>query len=149
MTIKKMACITSLEQNTVKGTWEGVSIRTGETRTFRTLDDYEQYKKSMEKQGVYCADVEPISNIRYTAGKETTPTGFLQFRPRDPVTQAKYSAMSPTWHGVEASESAISQGLYDLDKAEATRRELREHVAVPITPVNAVVPTSSRGCSIQ
>lgn len=141
-----MACITSLEQNTVKGTWEGVSIRTGETRAFRTLDDYEQYKKSLEKQGVYCPDVEPISNITYTPGKQTTPTGFLQFRPRDPVTQAKYDALSPTWEGVAASESAIARGLYDLDKAEATRRELREQVKVPEVPKP---PTETKFCSIQ
>lgn len=144
-----MACITSLEQNTVKNTWEGVSVRTGESRTFRTLDDYEQYKKSLEKQGVYCADVEPISNIKYTVGRETTPTGFLQFRPRDPATQAKYDALSKTWQGVEASESAIARGLYDLDKAEATRRELRQQVKVPM---NLLVPppvAETKSCCIQ
>lgn len=150
MTNKKMACITALEQNTVKGTWEGTSIRTGETRTFNTLDDYEQYKKSLEKQGTYCPDVTPLYNVKYTTGHETTPTGFLQFRPRDPATQAKYDALSKTWEGVEASESAIAKGLYDLDRAEATRRELREKVRVPINPGVAPVPaTETKFCSIQ
>lgn len=143
-----MACITSLEQNPAKGVWEGVSVRTGETRTFRTLDDYAQYTKSLEKQGTYCADVTPISNVAYAPGKQTTPTGFLEFRPRDPVTQAKYDALSKTWQGVEASDAAIAKGLYDLDKAEATRRELREHVNVPI--VNAPpAPLQTKFCSIQ
>jgi hypothetical protein len=147
MCIKKMACITSLQQNTAKNVWEGVSVRTGETRVFKTLDDYEQYKKGLERQGVYCPDVEPISNIHYTAGRETTPTGFLQFRPRDPVTQAKYDALSKTWQGVEASESAIARGLYDLDKADAMRRELREQVVIPVLP--PPTPTQTKTCSIQ
>lgn len=144
-----MACITALEQDAAKGTWEGVSIRTGETRTFKTLDDYKQYTKSLEKQGTYCPDVEPISNILYSAGKETTPTGFLQFQPRDAATQARFDALSKSWEGVEASEAAIAKGAYDLDKAEATRRELREKVKVPQNPMVPKPMTETKTCSIQ
>lgn len=35
----------------------------------------------------------------------------MEFSARDPATQAKASAMSPSWDGVEASEQAISKGL--------------------------------------
>jgi hypothetical protein len=143
-----MACITSLQQDPTKGVWTGVSVRTGEQRVFRTLDDYEQYTKSLEEQGTYCPNVEPVMNIKYTAGKETTPTGFLQFRPRDPVTQAKYDALSKTWEGVESSERAVAQGLYSLDSAEATRRELREHVNVPKNPLVPPKP-NEKSCCIQ
>lgn len=52
-------------------------------------------------------------------------TGFLEFKPRDPAAQAKYSAMSPTWEGVESSNKAIASGVYDLDRAEKTRADLR------------------------
>lgn len=144
-----MACITSLEQDTTKNTWVGTSVRTGETKTFNTLDDYQQYLKSLEEQGTYCANVEPISNIRYTSGKETTPTGFLQFRPRDPVTQAKYDPFSKTWEGVESSERAVAAGLYSLDSAETARRELREQPKIPQNPAVPMNVTQQKSCSIQ
>lgn len=144
-----MACITALEDDPVKGVWVGTSVRTGDQKIFRTLDDYRQYVKSLEEQGTYCANVEPISNIRYTAGKETTPTGFLQFRPRDPVTQAKYDPFSKTWEGVASSERAVAAGLYSLDSAETTRRELREQVKVPMNPLVPPKPTEQKSCCIQ
>lgn len=52
-------------------------------------------------------------------------TGFLEFKPRDPASQAKYSAMSPTWEGIESSNKAIASGVYDLDMAEKNRKQLR------------------------
>jgi hypothetical protein len=55
-------------------------------------------------------------------------TGFLEFKPRDPVAQAKYSAMSPTWEGIESSNKAIASGVYDLDMAEKTRTNLRAKI---------------------
>jgi hypothetical protein len=45
----------------------------------------------------------------------TPATGFKQFAPRDPETQAKYDAMQSTWLGVESSDKAIAAGLYKLD----------------------------------
>ena len=41
----------------------------------------------------------------------TPATGFKQFAPRDPETQAKYDAMQSTWLGVESSDKAIAAGL--------------------------------------
>lgn len=61
----------------------------------------------------------------------TTPTGFLEFKPRDMETQTKYDAMSPSWQGVASSTAAVARGDYSLDSAETTRRELREKVNVP------------------
>lgn len=61
-------------------------------------------------------------------------TGFLEFKPRDPVSQAKYSAMSPTWEGIESSNKAIASGVYDLDRADTNRKQLRsgtKEVTVP------------------
>lgn len=70
---------------------------------YQGLDDYQKYVGAL---------------------KNTTATGFLEFKPRDPVAQAKYSAMSPSWEGIESTNAAIARGEYALDSAEATR--LRE-----------------------
>lgn len=78
----------------------------------------------------------------------TTATGFLEFKPRDMVTQTKYDAMSPGWQGVASSTAAVARGDYSLDAAEATRRELREKVTVP----NVGAPTTvsiTKSCVIQ
>jgi hypothetical protein len=138
------ACITDLEQQ-LDRTWSGRAVKTGETKKFNTLDDYNRYVKSLETQGTYCADVEPKYTAAYKPGQNTTPTGFLEFQPRDPVAQAKYSAMSSSWEGIESSEAAIARGDYDLDRAEKNRQDLRskrpQSVPAPPEPV--------WNCSIQ
>lgn len=144
-----MACITSLEQNTQNGTWTGLSLKSGEKRTFKTLGDYDQYVKSLESSGTYCPRPELVYNIPYTKpppGYEHT--GFLQFAPRDPVKQAKYSAMSPAWEGVASSEAAVARGDYSLDSAEATRRELRAQYVPSGKPLIPTV-SQSQTCVIQ
>jgi hypothetical protein len=139
------ACITDLEQQLDK-TWSGRVVRTGETKKFNTLDDYKRYTQSLEQQGTYCANVEAKYMAQYTPGKNTTPTGFLEFQPRDPATQSKYSAMSPTWEGIESSEAAIARGDYDLDKAEKNRQDLRSKKPALQTPQPV---ESTWNCSIQ
>ena len=52
---------------------------------------------------------------------QTPSTGFKEFTPRDPDTQAKYDAMQATWQGVESSDKAIAAGLYKLDYASDDR----------------------------
>jgi hypothetical protein len=68
------------------------------------------------------SEVRPSSS--YNAAS-TTPTGFLEFKPRDMKTQTKYDAMSPSWEGLDSSNAAIARGEYSLDSADATRQELR------------------------
>ncbi len=141
-----MACITQLQQK-VDRSWEGHSVKTGQVRPFKTLDDYEQYKKSLEAQGTYCPTISPTYTQGYTPGKNTTHTGFLEFQVRDPQTQAKYSAMSPAWEGIQSSEAAIARGDYDLDRAEKTRQELRgKQPTVQSVPQG---PETSWNCSVQ
>ena len=53
--------------------------------------------------------------------KTTTPSGFLEFKPRDMTTQVKYDAMSPEWQGVESSMKAVERGDYAMDAAEKGR----------------------------
>lgn len=144
-----MACITSLEQNSIDGKWQGRDIRTNRSYTFATLADYRQYTQSLEAQGKYCAPVTPIYNTQYTPGENRQGTGFMEFTPRDPAKQAKYSAMSPAWEGIASSETAIARGDYDLDRAEKTRKDLRDKLPQPklVMPGEGVQPAWN--CSVQ
>ena len=140
------ACVTNLEQN-LDRTWAGRIVKTGEVKKFNTLDDYNRYLKSLEVQGTYCPEVEAKYTTAYKPGTNTARTGFLEFQPRDPVAQAKYSAMSPTWEGIESSEAAIASGIYDLDKAEKNRQDLRNKTQ-PVFQLPQP-PETSWNCSIQ
>ena len=140
-----MACITRVEQK-LDRSWEGHSVKTGQIRPFKTLDDYKQYTKSLEAQGTYCPSIDPIYTQGYLPGKNTSASGFLEFQPRDAQTQAKYSAMSPGWEGIQSSEAAIARGDYDLDRAEKTRQELRGKQLKVETPQG---PETSWNCSVQ
>lgn len=140
-----MACITGLEQDPKTGTWSGVSLRAGTAMKFNTLDDYRQYVKALETQGTYCANIDPQYAVRTTEGRNTILTGLLEFRPRDPITQAKYDAMSPTWEGVASSEAAVARGDYSLDSAERNRQDLRSR----LPPQQPPAPEPAWNCSIQ
>lgn len=143
-----MACITTVEQQ-LDRTWSGRTARTGETKAFKTLEDYTQYTKSLETQGTYCPAIQPIYTDAYTPGTNTTRTGFLEFQPRDPVAQSKHSAMSSTWEGVASSEAAIARGDYDLDQAEKTRQDLRAKRPQPTLQMPTGPTETEWNCSIQ
>ena len=144
-----MACLRSLEQTSVDGTWIGRDLHTNREIKFVTLADYQQYTKSLESQGKYCAPVTPIYNTQYTPGENRTSTGFMEFLPRDPGAQAKYSAMSPSWEGVASSEAAIARGDYDLDRAEKDREDLRAKRPQPKLTMPGEGPQPEWSCSIQ
>jgi hypothetical protein len=112
-----MASIATLTEETNKNVWSGTSARTGEAKVFQPLKDYTGYTNSLDKSAIA---------EHYTPGVNTTPTGFLEFSPRDPVGQAKYDAMQTSWEGVESSDRAIARGDYSLDAAETITRELRK-----------------------
>ena len=144
-----MACLRSLEQTSIDGTWIGRDLRTNRAMKFTTLADYQQYTKSLEAQGKYCAPVTPIYNTQYTKGESVQTTGFMEFLPRDPAKQAKYSAMSPAWEGITSSEAAIARGDYDLDMADKNRADLRAKRPQPKLTMPGEGPTSEWNCSIQ
>ena len=78
----------------------------------------------------------------------TPATGFKQFAPRDPETQAKYDAMQSTWLGVESSDKAIADGLYKLDYA-SDDRSIRPK-QTPVMPQPAPEPKKEEGfCVVQ
>jgi hypothetical protein len=66
----------------------------------------------------------------------TPATGFKEFAPRDPVSQAKYDAMQPTWQGIESSDKAIAAGVYALDYATDDRsvRPATQNLLPPAAP---------------
>jgi hypothetical protein len=144
-----MACITSLEQNSLDGKWMGRDIRTNRTYPFSTLADFRQYTKSLEAQGTYCAPVTPIYNTQYTSKENPQRPDFMEFQPRDPAKQAKYSAMSPTWEGIASSEAAIARGDYDLDMAEKNRQDLKAQRPQPKLIMPGEAPAAAWNCSVQ
>lgn len=90
----------------------------------RTLTQYAEYTRSL--------------------AVHTPATGFKQFAPRDPVTQAKYDAMQSSWQGVESSDKAIAQGLYKLDYASDDRSARPPKPTPPTAP-----PKDSGFCVVQ
>ena len=44
-----------------------------------------------------------------------TPTGFVQWKTPNPKQQSKYDAMSSSWQGVKASESAAATSVFKAD----------------------------------
>ncbi len=90
----------------------------------------------------YIVADKPKPSTTYNA-TSTTPTGFLEFKPRDMETQKKYDAMSPAWEGVDSSMKAVQQGVYALDSAETTKREARPQYAP-----SDKVPTPTESTSV-
>jgi hypothetical protein len=77
--------------------------------------------------------------------KNVPETGFLEFTPRDAVTQSKYDAMQSSWQGVASSDKAIASGVYSLDYASANTRELRKQQPTLPQPQ----PKQESWCSIS
>lgn len=90
---------------------------------------------------------ESMPSTSYNA-TSTTSTGFLEFKPRDMVTQKKYDAMSPAWEGVDSSMKAVERGDYSLDSAEKNRQDLRNK-PIPVATTRPIIPTVKTSCSIQ
>lgn len=109
-----MACLDELNQYPDK-TWIGIS-RSGEMRKFETLGQFKEYQEALG-----CRDIRPSPYVEPIAAKNTTPTGFLEFKPRDSATQSRFDAMSDQWEGVNASDAAVKQGLFVEDSAVPAR----------------------------
>jgi hypothetical protein len=62
----------------------------------------------------------PVILPQYAQYAESTAVSFKTFAPRDPDTQAKYDAMSPSWQGVDSTNNAIARGDYKLDTVPST-----------------------------
>jgi len=110
-------------------------------KKFQSISQFQDYQ-----QALGCSPVRPSPYIESNAGKNTTPTGFLEFKPRDAETQARFDATSDQWEGVKASDEAVKQGLFIEDSANLTTRERKPQQSVLPPPTPA--PTNDV-CSIQ
>jgi hypothetical protein len=135
-----MACLDELNQSADK-TWIGISRSTGDMKKFETLGQFQQYQEALG-----CQPIRPSPYVESIAGKNTTPTGFLEFKPRDAATQARFDALSDQWEGAKASEEAVKQGLFIEDAAEPAR--IREKKPKP-QPAPVPPPPTNDVCSIQ
>ena len=50
-----------------------------------------------------------------TSSSDLGVSGFLDMTPKNPDIQARYDAMSGSWAGVDASNKAISNGVFSTD----------------------------------
>ena len=136
-----MACLDELNQAADKQTWIGISRATGDMKKFQSISQFQDYQ-----QALGCSPVRPSPYVESNAGKNTTPTGFLEFKPRDAETQARFDATSDQWEGVKASDEAVKQGLFVEDSATPTTRERKPQQSVLPPPTPA--PTNDV-CSIH
>lgn len=134
-----MACLDELNQAADK-TWIGISRATGDMKKFENIAQFTDYQ-----QALGCPPVRPSPYVQSIAAKNTTHTGFLEFKPRDAATQARFDATSDQWEGAKASEAAVKQGLFIEDSAEpaGVREKKPQPIASPPPP-----PTNDV-CSIQ
>jgi hypothetical protein len=141
-----MACLDELNQAKDK-TWIGIS-RTGEMRKFETLGQFREYQEALG-----CREIRPAPYVEPIAKQNTYRTGFLEFKPRDSETQARFDAMSDQWEGANASEAAVKQGLYVEDSAvPASIREKKPQptLAPPISARTAPAPAKTNDlCVLQ
>jgi hypothetical protein len=119
-----MACLDELNQSADK-TWIGISRTTGEMKKFETISQFQQYQEALG-----CAPVRPAPYVQSVASKNTIPTGFLEFKPRDAATQARFDATSDQWEGVSASDAAVKQGMFLEDSAQPAEREKKPQPSV-------------------
>jgi hypothetical protein len=70
---------------------------------------WEGYQNALAKNSVPATTKEPVA-IYPTSDSRIGVSGFLDLKPKDPATQAKYDAMSWEWKGVKASEKATTRG---------------------------------------
>lgn len=134
-----MACLDELNQQPSKK-WIGISRATGENRTFETLGQFRQYQDALG-----CRPIRPSPYVQPIDTQNTIPTGFLEFKPRDAKTQARFDPMSDHWEGANASEEAVKKGVFIEDSAEpASTRERKAQ------PVKAEPPkTTNDLCILQ
>lgn len=102
----------------------------------------------MAVQAHYQGYVNAIKSVDHATG-ENQRGPFMEFKPRDPVAQAKYSAMSGKWEGIQSSEAAIARGDYDLDFASKQREDTKAKRPQPKLLMPGEAPAPAWNCTIQ
>jgi hypothetical protein len=134
----EFGCPSSMHFDAAQNIYIGKDAKTGLTKKFKTLDDYNRFMENMNNAGYVCPEVSipPIAGTGNRGGgggnqpgripERTTRTvdpwiPFLEFKPKDSAQQSMYSAMSPTWQGHQAENQAIRNGLFRGDVAAFKR----------------------------
>lgn len=104
----------------------------------------------MAVQANYQGYVNALSSVDHATG-ENQRGPFMEFKPRDPANQAKQSATSPSWEGVQSSEASIARGDYDLDFASKDRlkEDPKAKRPQPKLLMPGEGPAPAWNCSIQ
>ena len=119
--MSSFGCPTSMHYDPTAKQYVGKDSKTGQTKTFSSIPDYQQSLQNIEKAGHICPDVSlpPVVASRFVPPeplKSDPPTGFLEFKPSiAEVVHAKYDPMSPDWQGNAATNAALKEGIYKAD----------------------------------
>lgn len=74
---------------------------------------WEGYLKSLGAQKV---PETTMPKVFETTSNEKGQVGFMDLTPKQPEIQARYDAMQGSWEGIQASNSAISKGLFRTEE---------------------------------
>jgi hypothetical protein len=72
---------------------------------------WEGYLNALGKTPVPQTSVPAYQNT----SSEIGISGFFDLKPKNPQVQAQYDAMSGSWAGVDASNKAVSKGVFSTD----------------------------------
>jgi hypothetical protein len=102
----------------------------------------------MAVQAHYKGYLNALDAVEHTPGHAQRGP-FMEFKPRDPAAQAKYSAMSGQWEGLESSEAAIARGDYNLDFASEKREDMKAKKPQPQPKPATPEAPAAWNCSVQ
>lgn len=96
-----------------KDLWVGTQ-NDGGVKQFKNIPEYNKFLADLASAGHVCPNITtyPPSALK---DYKTPFTGFLELKPLDSKDQVKYSAMSPYWLGIDATNKALETGEYDSD----------------------------------
>jgi hypothetical protein len=96
--------------------WVGKTFG-GDARQFKNIPAYREYLAKLATAGHICPDVS-IPTIPKSEKVDVTPfAAFMEFKPKNPFQQAKYSAMSPYWLGTSETVKALERGEFKTDRS--------------------------------
>jgi hypothetical protein len=102
----------------------------------------------MAVQAHYKGYLNALDSIEHSPGHAQRGP-FMEFKPRDPAAQAKYSAMSGQWEGLESSEASIARGDYNMDFASEKREDTKAQKPQPKLEAPKAPVASAWNCSVQ
>lgn len=75
---------------------------------------WEGYVNALSANSIPATSNTPVASYK-TSSSDLGTSGFLDMVPKNAEMQARYDAMSGSWAGVDASNKAISKGVFSTD----------------------------------